>query len=442
MRLHHEYTTILRLGLPILLGQLGSIATGFVDNIMVGHYSTDALAAASFCNNVFNCAILACLGFTYGITPLVGALYSRDSRDSIGALMRNAVAINVLFCLLLMAVMAVLYLNVHRLGQPEELMPLIRPYFLTCLAGMLPLTLFSAFSQWSYGINNTMIPMWIVLGSNVLNIAGNYLLIFGIGPCPELGLTGAGLSTLLARVVCPVALAAIFFRARRYKAYSAGYAAARVKWSEMRAVFAKSLPVSLQMAFETSSFSIAAIMCGVLGKVPLAAYQIVVITGTLGFCIYYAVGAAVAVRVANAKGLGDNAGMRRSAWAGYHILLVIMVLSSATFIFAGRHIMGAFTNDEAVITVAVSLIFPLVLYQLGDATQINFANALRGTANVTPMLWIAFVSYIVVGLPATWLLCFPMGLGVYGVVLSFSVSLFLAAALFLYFFLRTARRGL
>ena len=85
------------------------------------------------------------------------------------------------------------------------------------------------------------------------------------------------------------------------------------------------------------------------------------------------------------------------------------------------------------------LIFPLVLYQLGDATQINFASALRGTEHVTPMIWIAFFCYIVVGIPATYIIAFPLGLGTYGIILSFSVSLFLAGALFLYFFLHATR---
>lgn len=91
------------------------------------------------------------------------------------------------------------------------------------------------------------------------------------------------------------------------------------------------------------------------------------------------------------------------------------------------------------LTAAQALVFPLVLYQLGDATQITFANALRGTSHVMPMLWIAFFSYVVVGLSSTWLLAFPMGLGNYGIVLSFSVSLFMAATLFLRSFLQVTR---
>lgn len=128
--------------------------------------------------------------------------------------------------------------------------------------------------------------------------------------------------------------------------------------------------------------------------------------------------------------------MRRLAWRGYHIMLVLMTLSSLTFIFAGRHLMEIFSNDTAVVTMAASLIGPLVLYQLGDATQINFANALRGTSHVLPMSWIAFISYIVVGIPATYIMAFTLDMGMTGIVGSFSVSLFLAGALFLTFFLR------
>ena len=105
------------------------------------------------------------------------------------------------------------------MGQPVELIPLIKPFFLIYLAGLLPMTVFNAFTQWSYAIKNTAMPMWILLGCNALNIAGNYALIYGNWGFPELGLTGAGLSTLAARVLAPVAIVAVFFSRRAYREY-------------------------------------------------------------------------------------------------------------------------------------------------------------------------------------------------------------------------------
>lgn len=433
------YSRIITLGLPIIAGQLGMIVTGFADTAMVGHYSTDALASAAFVNNLFNIPILAILGFTYGLTPLAGALFGRGQRHRVGGVVANGLVVNLIFAVLLMGVMTVVYFCLDRMGQPAELLPLIRPYFLISLAGMVPIAIYNVFAQWSYAIGRTSMPMWITLAANGVNVLGNYMLIYGHWGLPELGLTGAGIATLLARVLCPSLIVAFFMVRRCFRPYRLGYKATRVSGSEMKRVSLTSLPVSLQMAFETSAFSGTAVMAGWIGSVALASFQVVVTLGTLGFCIYYGMGAAVSVLVANYAGRREPEAMRATAMRGYIVMLVLAACSSVLFLNWGVEIIRLFTVDPTVIAVAAGLIIPPLIYQAGDATQINFANALRGTANVMPMLWIAFVSYILVGIPSTYLLAFPLGLGVYGMVLSFSVSLFLAGGLFLYFFLRTVR---
>lgn len=436
------YRSIARLGLPILVGQAGMIIVGFADNVMVGRYSTDALASASFVNGLFNWVIFCCVGFTYGVLPLAGAIFGKSADGAergIGRLMRNALALNVVFTLALTIGMCALYFNLHRLGQPAHLMPMIRPYYLLALCGMLPVSVFNVFAQWSYSIKNTTMPMWIILGSNALNIAGNYMLIYGKCGFPELGLTGAGISTLAARLACPAAIMLAFFLRRRYRQYRLGFAEADISIGQFKKIWTTSLPIAMQMAFESGSFAIAAVMAGWLGAVSLAAYQIIVVVGTLGFVLYYAIGSAIAVLVSNEAGKQDTKAMRLAGWSGYHVMLLMASASTLVFIFCAKGLIGWFTEDTEVLAATIALIFPLVLYQLGDATQITFANALRGTSRVMPMLWIAFFSYIVVGIPATYILAFTAGMGLYGIILSFSVSLFLAGALFLYFFLKATK---
>lgn len=434
------YSSIFRLALPILVGQLGNIVVGFADNIMVGRYSTEALASAAFVNNVFNVALLCVMGFTYGLTPLLGAMFARGEKASIGRTLRRGMYINIVFTLIIVAMMGVLYFHLDILGQPEALMPLIRPYYLIYLAGLLPASLFNVFAQWSYAVDNTRLPTYIILSANVLNIVGNYALIYGHFGCPELGLTGAGISTLAARTFSALAIMAAFFAMRAGAPYREGFRRrSRAAASSLRKIIATSFPVAMQMSFETAAFSGAAVMAGWIGTVELAAFQIIVITGTLGFCVYYSFGAATAVMVSHRAGLADRRGMRRVAWAGYRVLLGVMSMSCLTFICFGRSIMGAFSSDPAVVAMAAGLLLPLLIYQVADATQINFANALRGTARVMPMLFIALLSYIILGLPSTYFLGFTCGMGIYGIVLSFSVSLIIAAVLFLAFFLRATR---
>lgn len=442
-----DYRRILKLGFPVLVSQIGIIIVGFADNIMVGNYSTEALASASFVNNVFNLPLMAALGFSYGLTPLVGALFAKGDKRKIGMTLRAGAIVNLLVALLLMGIMGMVYLLLPRLDQPEALLPLIRPYMLIHIAGLLPVALFNAFAQWSYGIRNTAMPMWIMLVANALNIFGNYLLIYGHWGMPELGLTGAGLSTLAARIVCAVVIICVFLFEKRYSEYRAGFATPPAVKGLKRKVTNMSWPVGLQMGFETAAFSGCAVMCGWLGEIDMAAYQIIIIIGTLGFCIYYAMGTAIAVLVSNESGIAQSAAqplpprvrMRRKAVAGYAVILTCCLASSLFFGLGARHVMHIFTADPAVLAVAVSVILPLVLYQLGDATQITFANALRGTGNVRPMMWISFFCYMIAGIPSSYLLAFPCGMGLYGIVLSFSISLFLAGALFLYYFLRTTR---
>ena len=439
-RYTRHYPKLIKLGLPILVGQLGMIVVAFADNIMVGRYSTPALASASFVNSVFNIAILACIGFSYGLTPLMGALFHKGEKQAIGSMMRTGLILNVAFAILLTVIMTVVYFNLHHLGQPTELLPLIRPYYIIVLLGIIPVAVFNAFAQWSYSITNSRMPMWIILAANALNIIGNYALIYGHFGLPEMGLTGAGISTLAARIFCAAAIILVFFISRRYTHYSTGFRKSRTKPGEYASVFSTSWPVALQMSMETASFSLSAVMAGWIDALSLAALQIIIITGTLGFCIYYSLGAAIAVYVANACGSDDRSLPREVAMSGYHIMLLLMSISTIVLSQAGRNLIDAFSDDPAVLCLTYTLIFPLLLYQLCDATQITFANALRGTSHVLPMMWIALVSYILIGLPATYCLAFTLDLGVYGIVLSYSVSLLSAAVLFLYFFMRVTRR--
>ncbi len=431
---------IFLLGLPIIAGQLGMIVTGFADTAMVGRYSTAALASAAFVNNIFNIPMMAILGFTFGLTPIIGTLFGRGRRVRAGSMLACGVRVNMIFTALMMALMGALYLFLDHLGQPRELLPLIRPYYLISLAGLLPVALFNVFAQWSYATRLTSMPMWITLAANGVNILGNYLLIYGHLGLPELGLTGAGIATLISRLLCPAAIILIFITSPRFRPYRLGYKASRIDGREMKRVGATSLPVSLQMTFETSAFSGTAVMAGWIGSVALASFQVIVTLGTLGFCIYYGMGAAVSVLVSNYAGRGEAQAMKATAMRGYVLLLGLAACSSALFFFAGTDIIRLFTVDPVVVSAAGALIVPLLLYQAGDATQICFANALRGTSNVMPMLWIAALCYLVIGLPSTYLLAFTAGMGVYGMVLSFSVSLFLAGALFFIFFRRTVAR--
>lgn len=135
------------------------------------------------------------MGFSYGLTPLVGQFFGRGDKFRLAVVTYSLLA-NFMIGLFLSVTMGIMYLNVHRMGQPEELLPLIRPYFLLQLTSLVFVMMFNSFKQFADGITDTKTSMWIMLSANLLNIVGNSLLIYGVWGLPALGLTGAGISTL------------------------------------------------------------------------------------------------------------------------------------------------------------------------------------------------------------------------------------------------------
>lgn len=418
------------MGLPIIIGQIGIILVSFADTIMVGQHGTDDLGAASFVNNMFNLAIIFATGFSYGLTPIVGKLFGSNKRRESGGTLKNALLANGAIALLLIAVMGVLYLNIGNLGQPEELLGLMRPYYLVLLITMPFITLFNAFKQFADGITDTKTSMWILLTGNVLNIVGNYVLIFGKCGLPELGLLGAGISTLFSRMAMLAIFIYIFFRSKRYAQYAKGFMHGKVTGREQKELFGIGMPVALQMGMETASFSLATIMVGWLGTNALAAHQIMCTVGQLGFMMYYGMAAAVAVKVSNYNGTGDNPNIHRSADAGFHLILVMAVVASALIYLLRHSIGGIFTDSNDVSLLVAQLTVPFILYQFGDGLQCNFSNALRGIADVKPVILYAFIAYFVISLPAGYIFGFIFDWGLPGVWMSFPFGLTSAGVMF------------
>ena len=427
----NHYKRILVVGFPILLGQLGVIITGFADTMMVGRYSTDALASASFVNSVINLMSIVCLGFSYGLTPLVGSYFARAETLKVATVVKTALLLNLLFTLLCAAILLVVYFFLDSMGQPSHLLPLMRPYYMVVLISMIPIGVVNALRQFTDGITDTKIAMLILVGGNVLNIVGNWVLIYGRCGFPELGLYGAGVSTLVARISMLVVYVGCLCAMKKYKPYVKAYTKGKITTKEMKQVVTVSMPVALQMGMETTIFTVAALFVGWLGAEYLAAYQVVLMVGTFGFMVYYSLGAGASILVANHAGVSDIVNVRRCAFAAYHVILAMALFASLLILTVGEDVMRWATSDERVIEISLTLIVPWIVYQLGDATQIAFANVLRGIKCVLPVMRYAFWSYIVLGIPACYIFAFPLNGGIVGVFLSFAVSLFVAGVLFM-----------
>ena len=426
MNYRTHYTALARLGLPIVVGQIGMMLVGFADTLMIGHHSTQELAAASFVNNLMILAVVTGIGFSMGLTPVVGALCGQKRLEDAGVALRCSIKANSGVGILLTLLALLLYLFIDRLGQPDELLPLIRPYYLIVSATLLPVMWFNSGKQFTDGIALTRYGMWILLAGNGLNILGNWLLINGVGPFPELGLQGAGISTLCSRLAMVAAYVIILSRGERFAPFRIGLFS-RKHHQEKRQLFRRlcllGFPMAMQSGMETASFSLTAIMVGWLGTVALASHQIMCTISQFNFMMYLGLGTAVSIRISHFYGQGDMNQVKQTASAGFHLMLILEVMLSLLLILMHKEMGGWFTDSPEVTAMVASLFVVFIAYQFGDGLQINYANALRGIADVKVLVIIAFIAYFIISLPASYLFAFPLGLGLPGVWMGFPFGL-------------------
>ena len=429
-RYSKHYSTIIRLGTPIVLGQLGNVILGFIDTIMVGQYSGAALSAAGFVNNIFNLGIFAMLGFSYGATPIIGAFYGRRENDNVGHSFRDSIWANILFGTIVIAAYSLLYINIGNLNQPEELLPLMRPYFLILLASLPFVILFNSFKQFTDTVAATKTALWVIIIGNFTNVVMNYLLIFGVCGFPEMGRKGAGIATLLSRVLMALLFVMFIIGQKRFSSYKSGFKARRSKRSDVKKLFKVGTPLAVQMGMETASFSLASLLMGWIGAVELAAFQVMCTTGSLCFLVYYGIAAASCIRISHYRGRGEWEKVNETATASLHIILAVAAVLSTGIIIFKCQLAAAFTSDTSIQKMFIAMLIPMLAYQVSDGIQINYANALRGIAVTKPMSIYALISYILLALPVSYIFGFVFNLGGIGIAYGLPVGLTTAAILY------------
>ena len=355
-RYKSNYKSLMRLAIPIIVGQLGGIVTGLADTIMVGQHSTAELAASSFVNNVLNSFIIFGTGFSFALTPLVGENLARDKKYVVSAWLKNSIAANFFLSLLLVVVLTLLYFNRGSLGQPDELLPLIRPYYVVSTISVVFVMLANSFRQFVEGITNPSVSMWILL-------IGNYVLIYGEFGCPELGLIGAGYSTLFSRRLILVMFVVVFWLKRSYKVYRKGFARMWVRPKRLMRVTKLGVPIAFQQGLEAATFSLTAIMVGWLGSLELAAHQVVIAISTISFTIYLGLGAATAIRTSHYKGTGDWSQVRKTTVAGVRLGIMVSFITCLVLFFL-RHEVSLIFSDDPRVSVIVIMLLPILMLWL------------------------------------------------------------------------------
>ena len=438
-----QYKANLRLALPVVLTQQGQLLTQVADNLMVGRYGGSdptPLAAVSFGGAVFFILFIAAIGIALGMTPLVGELYAQGDREKSSGLLQNGILFYGLLGVAMAAVQYAVIPLMYHLGQPAEVVDMAIPYYRMLVWSMPFIMLFFTFKQFLEGVGNTKVEMFVTIAANLANIGFNWVFFYGRYGFPERGAEGAGLGTLMSRIIAPMLMIGYFYSRSKYRVYLEGFSPRNYSWASVRQLLHMGLPISMQMFLEASAFVGTSIMMGWLSKTAISANQIAMTLGNCAFMIVTSIGAATTIRISHCYGARSLKELTLAAKASYHLVIAWNLFAAITFISLCNVIPTFFTTNAEVIDLASKLILLIAVYQLADGIQNVSVGILRGIQDVKIIMPIAFLSYIVFNLPVGYLLGFTLGMGAQGLILGFTVGLTTAAVLLIVRYRRDIRR--
>ena len=419
----------LQLAYPVMLSHFGQMMVGVADSVMVGRLGAVPLAAASLANSVFVIFLVFGIGVSFAMTPLTAQADGAGQRERIPGILRHGVVVNTAAGILLFALM---YFNrnlIAHMNQPPDVVNMALPYFAVIAASLLPFMVFQSFRQWAEGLGYTRQSMAITVAANLLNIILNYILIFGKLGFAPMGLYGAGIATLISRMVMAILMIAFVLADKRFAIYRPIMKRTQVDYSLLRRLLFLGFPMALQLIFEVTSFSLAAIMIGWLGATQLAAHQIAINLASISYMVALGISMAATIRVGNHLGKKDYGNMRELVHTAFIMAVLFMSSMGILFIFGRNYLPLLYIDDESVRRVAASLLIVAGLFQLSDGVQVVSLGALRGMSDVRIPTVITLIAYWCVGLPLGYLLGFISGMGALGVWIGLLAGLTIAAIL-------------
>ncbi len=394
-----EFRTNLHIAYPVMLGQLGHVMVGFVDNIMVGQLGAAELAAISLGNSLVFIALSLGIGFSFAITPLIAEAdgaedFEKGRRYFHHGIILCAVTGILLFLLILLSKPLLYYLD-----QPPEVVELAIPYMEIVAFSMIPLMIFQAYKQFADGLALTKYAMYATLVTNVVNIIFNYLLIYGIWIFPRLELEGAAIGTLISRFFMVWFLWEILRKREKLREYFVWSKNELLKADIFKRLLALGFPTALQMFFEVAIFTGTIILAGTLGTNPQAANQIALNLASMTFMIAVGIGVTATIRVGNQKGLKNYINLRRIAYSTFLLVFLISGVFAIMFILMKDILPTMYISDANVIFLAAQLLVIAALFQLSDGLQVVILGALRGLQDVKFPTIICFIAYFIIGFP-------------------------------------------
>lgn len=430
-----EVATLVRLALPLILGQLFGIGTDVILTIFGGHMGADVMAAVSLGASLWIVLFMAVIGLMMSAQPAISALHGARREHEAGHVFAQAMILGLgsgAVGGLLLAFAGPVFAGL--LGLPPAVLPGIRGFLHGAALSIVALGVVAACRGLSEGLSMTR-PTMVVGGVGLFFLVpAAWVLMVGLR-LPGLGVVG-GLGAFGAGLAISFVLATEAIAYLLWVALSGRYPMVAWRWSAFqadRAVLVRLLqvgaPIAVAIVMEVCMFTVATLIVGHFGAVAVAGHQVALMTSAVFFMVPLGLSLAVTVRVGRARGARDGEGMRRAGLAGFTVMLGTQIMSCLCMVFFAHPIAHIFTDVPAVAALGAALLMLAAVFQFADGTQAVAMAALRGMEDTRLPMLLAMCAYWMVGIPLGAVLAFTGHLGVRGVWFGLMGGLTLAAVL-------------
>jgi MATE family multidrug resistance protein len=409
-----ETTATLALALPLVAGQVGQMLISVADTMMIGRLGVVPLGAATLANSLTLVPLVFGLGLLTSLPVRVSQARGAGQPLEAAEVLRHGLVLAMLFGAMVVVGFALLAPRLGWLGQPPEVTAQTPVYLMLVAVSLVPALMTAALKNHADALEHPWWPFWIMLGGVGLNVLFNWIFIFGRLGVPAMGLVGAGLATVLARLVVLIAVAVWLLRDRRLTRWLPTRWRLPLERVRFRALLKIGVPASLQQLAEVSAFSGGALFVGLLGTIALGAHQVALTCAATAFMVPLGLAMAVTVRVGEVIGAGHRERLARILGGAWMLIGLFGTLTMVVFIFFGRSIAADFVANQEVVDLAVKLLVVAGLFQLVDGFQVVCAGALRGAGDVVVPAWLCAAAYLGVGVPLGVVLMFVFHLGPVG----------------------------
>jgi len=432
-----EFVPMLRIAVPVVMAELGWMAMGVVDTVMVGGIGPEAISAAGVGNAMHIAFAIFGMAVMLGLDTLVSQAYGARDIRACHRWFFDGLTLAGLMAVPIMTLLLLVWFAIPWLGFHSAVRPLLESYFGVLILSTPFLLGYAVCRRYLQGMHAAMPVMLALVTANLINALGNWVLIYGHYGFPALGVAGSAWATVISRAYMLGSLLFAVWWIDRKRTREAHIDDRHGLWhvdrafdaSRLRRLLALGLPAASQVGAEVGVFALATALSGMLDPISSASHQIALNMAGVAFMIPLGLGSAGAVRVGHAVGAGDRPRAAAAGWTAILLATLVMVASGLTFVLIPEWLIGLFSTDPSVLSVGTSLLLLAAIFQLFDGIQGVITGTLRGLGDTRTAMTVNLIAHWLFGLPISYVLCFVVGWGVWGLWIGLSLGLIITGVI-------------